>query len=86
MQDAAEHIVNHLADLSREDLLKDKLRQQAVALNPLVIGEVATKLLSEHADSLSRYPDIEWKAVKGMRNRIACGYDDLDHDVVWYTA
>lgn len=86
MLEASEQIGEYLVGLNREAFLSDKLRQQAVALNLIIIGESATRLLDEHADFLARYPGVEWKAIKGMRNRIAHGYFDIDQDIVWDTA
>ena len=75
----------YVEQLSKEDFLADKRTQQAVILNLIVVGEAATKLLSNYEDFLNRYPDIPWRNMKGMRNRIAHGYFDIDLDVVWET-
>ncbi|MBF0158949.1 MAG: DUF86 domain-containing protein, partial [Magnetococcales bacterium] len=34
---------------------------------------------------LDIYPDIPWKNMKGMRNRITHGYFEINLDVVWET-
>ncbi|MGB8377170.1 MAG: DUF86 domain-containing protein [Rhodanobacteraceae bacterium] len=69
----------------RDDFLADKRTQQAVAMNLLIIGEVASKALEQHADTLAGYPQLPWTSMKGMRNRIAHGYFELDFSVVWQT-
>ena len=45
-----------------------------------IIGE-AVKRLPE--DLLQRYPDIPWKGMAGMRDRIIHGYDNVDLQIVW---
>jgi uncharacterized protein with HEPN domain len=45
-----------------------------------IIGE-ATKRLPE--DLLQKYPDIPWKGMAGMRDRIIHGYDNVDLQIVW---
>jgi len=30
-----------------------------------------------------RYPDIEWKAIAGMRDKLVHDYFGADHDIVW---
>jgi uncharacterized protein with HEPN domain len=45
-----------------------------------IIGE-ATKRLPE--DLRRRYPDIPWKGMAGMRDRIIHGYDNVDLQIVW---
>lgn len=90
--DYLEHILNaiHLAcsyveGLTREDFLLDSKTQQAVILNLLVMGEAATKLATEHPDFVAQYSQIPWKQMRGMRNRMAHGYFDIDLDIVWET-
>lgn len=45
-----------------------------------IIGE-ATKRLP--IDVRERYPDIPWRGMAGMRDRIAHGYDRVDLQIVW---
>ena len=45
-----------------------------------IIGE-AVKRLPE--DLYQGYPDIPWKGMAGMRDRIIHGYDNVDLQIVW---
>lgn len=83
--EAARLACSYLQGLGKEDFLADKRTQQAVILNIVVIGEAATKLLADHSAFLAMHPDVPWRNMKGMRNRIAHGYFDIDLDVVWET-
>jgi uncharacterized protein with HEPN domain len=65
--------------------LADKRTQQPVILNIIIIGEAATKLLQNDGKFLQQYPQVPWRNMKGMRNRIAHGYFDINLDVVWET-
>jgi uncharacterized protein with HEPN domain len=71
--------------MSKADFFADKRTQQAVVMNLIIIGEAATKLLQEHEDFTSHHADIPWRNMKGMRNRIAHGYFEINLDVVWDT-
>jgi uncharacterized protein with HEPN domain len=86
MIDAVRQVCGYLEGMSREAFLDDKRTQQAVILNIIILGEAATKLLKDHEPFLDRYPDVPWRSMKGMRNRIAHGYFDINLDVVWETA
>lgn len=82
---AAVQACSYVEGMDRATFLGDKRTQQAVILNIVVIGEVASKLLQNSAPFLDRYPSIPWSSMKGMRNRIAHGYFDIDLVVVWDT-
>ena len=69
----------------KEDFFADRRTQQAVILSLLIIGEAATKLLQSHHDFLNQHPDVPWSSMKGMRNRLAHGYFDINLEVVWET-
>jgi uncharacterized protein with HEPN domain len=38
-----------------------------------------------HAEFADSHPEIPWRSMRGMRNRIAHGYFDTNLDVVWDT-
>jgi uncharacterized protein with HEPN domain len=48
-----------------------------------VIGE-AVKRVSQ--TTRSRHPEIPWKDIAGMRDRLIHGYDSVDIDELWKTA
>lgn len=54
-------------------------------MNIVIIGEAATKLANDEAQFVSRHPEVPWKAMRGMRNRIAHGYFEINLDTVWDT-
>nr|WP_316638696.1 DUF86 domain-containing protein [uncultured Roseateles sp.] len=83
--EAARQACSYTAGLSKEEFLADKRTQQAVILNLVIIGEAATKLLKDHEPFLAMHADVPWRSMKGMRNRIAHGYFDINLDVVWET-
>ncbi len=85
LRDAAVQAVTYIDGLAKEDFLADKRTQQAVILNIIILGEAATKLMDNYPEVVSAMPDIEWRSMRGMRNRIAHGYYDINLDVVWET-
>jgi uncharacterized protein with HEPN domain len=85
MRDAATQAVTYVDGLEKEDFLADKRTQQAVILNLIILGEAATKLMDHHPDVIEARPEIEWRSMRGMRNRIAHGYYEINLDTVWET-
>jgi uncharacterized protein with HEPN domain len=81
----AREAVGFIEGMDKQRFLADRRTQQAVAMNLIIIGEIVSKLLSKHADLEDRHPDIPWRSMRGMRNRIAHGYFQLDLEVVWLT-
>ncbi|MBI4390182.1 MAG: DUF86 domain-containing protein [Nitrospinae bacterium] len=76
---------NYVEGFSKDDFLADKKTQQAVILNIMVVGEAATQILDEHPEFAARHPDVPWKQIRGMRNRMAHGYFEINLDIVWDT-
>ena len=85
MLESASRAVSYIDGLSLPTFLKDTRTQEAVAMNLINVGEAATKLLRDHEELASRYPQVRWRAMLAMRNRIAHNYTDLDFHVVWET-
>lgn len=85
MLDAARQACSYVEGLGKDDFLADKRTQQAVILNLVIIGEAATKLMAGFPDFVEAHPAIPWRSMRGMRNRIAHGYFDINLEVVWET-
>jgi uncharacterized protein with HEPN domain len=85
MLEAAQQSCMYLEGMDKADFLDDKRTQQAVILNLVILGEAVTKLLGEYGPFTARYPQVPWRSMKGMRNRLAHGYFDINLDVVWDT-
>lgn len=85
MIEAAGDALSYVDGLGLTDFLEDKRTQQACIMNLLIIGEAATKLMSEYPDFVAQHPQIAWRNMRGMRNRIAHGYFDINLQVVWET-
>ena len=54
-------------------------------MNIIIIGEAATRLLNDYPELVDRYPDVPWRSMRGMRNRMALGYFDINLNTVWNT-
>jgi uncharacterized protein with HEPN domain len=72
--------IEQYASAGRDAFMSDKMRQDAVIRKLEVIGE-AIKNLSD--DSKRRRPDIPWKRIAGMRDRLTHDYFGVDLTLVW---
>ena len=85
MKQAARDACTFVEGLDREAFLADKRTQQAVVMNLIILGEAATKVMDGFPEFVREHSDVPWRNMRGMRNRIAHGYFDIDLDVVWNT-
>ncbi len=85
MMESTRTALSYAESYAREDFLADKRTQQATVLNLLVIGELASKILSDDAAFAAHPALVPLHSNVGMRNRIAHGYFEIDVDVVWQT-
>lgn len=66
----------YVQGLSFEDFLHDGKTVRAVIRSIEIIGEAASKISMKLRED---YPDIPWKKIIGMRNRLIHVYFDIDH-------
>lgn len=85
MQRAAEDACSFVEGLAKDGFLADKRTQQAVVMSLVIVGEAATKVMDSYTDFAQAHPEVPWRSMRGMRNRIAHGYFDINLDVVWNT-
>lgn len=82
MIDAANDIVRFISGRQRADLDSDRMLHLAVVRSVEIIGEAASQISKETRASA---PEIPWRAIIGMRNRLIHAYWDIDADIVWKT-
>ena len=67
-------------DMAEPEFRADMKARDAVAMSLLIIGETARRLADE---TKGRASGIPWSAIVSLRNRIAHGYETVDHRLVW---
>ncbi len=80
IQEAAERILKYTAGMTYDQFWDDTKTQDAVVRNLEIIGE-ATKNLSPQLRAT--YPDVAWKGMAGIRDRLIHGYFGVNYDIVW---
>ena len=83
IREAMQRIVAYTADLSYEQFMNELKTQDAVVRNLEVIGEAAKKLSSHLRKA---YPQIPWKGMAGMRDKVIHHYFGVNYDIVWTVA
>jgi uncharacterized protein with HEPN domain len=76
-------VIDFVRGASRSDLDHNQQMLSACCYQIAVIGE-AVKRLS--VTLRTRHPEVPWKDIAGMRDRLIHGYDAVDADELWKTA
>lgn len=71
----------YTADYNFEEFLSDEKTIDATIFAISQIGELVKNVSPETMD---KYPAIEWKMIKGLRNRIVHDYEGISVKGIWY--
>lgn len=63
---------------------QDSDYQRSVAFCILQIGELSGGLSSEYRQATAK--QMQWSAIKGMRNLVAHSYGSMSREIIWETA
>ena len=79
VRDAIQHILEYTA-AGKDSFFADRKTQDAVVRNLEIIGE-ATKRVSQALKDA--HPDISWKPIAGMRDKLVHDYFGINLQLVW---
>lgn len=80
MRESALKIRKYTDGLNYESFIADEKTIDATARNISVIGEAANRIDPEFR---LQNPEIEWRRIRGLRNRIIHDYFGIDLEIVW---
>lgn len=82
MVDTANKAIRFVQGLTREDFNNNELLRLSLTHLLQVIGEAARRVSLEFR---AAYPQVDWKAIVGMRSKVVHDYLNVDEDIVWDT-
>lgn len=82
MVDIANKAIGFVQGVTRENFDNDELLRLSLTHLLQVIGEAARRV---SPDFRAAYPQIDWKAIVGMRSKVVHDYLNVDEDIVWDT-
>ncbi len=73
-------ILDYAKELSYESFLENELYTRAFTRSIEIIGEAVKNLSPEFRNS---HPDIEWRKIAGMRDKLIHAYFSVDYEILW---
>ncbi len=82
MLEAAQEAVSYAAGHGRGDLESDGMLAHALTRCLEIIGEAATQVATSFR---AEHPEIPWRDMTSMRNRLIHAYFDVNLNILWRT-
>jgi uncharacterized protein with HEPN domain len=80
MQEAVDKIRRFTRGVDEATFRADEKLVDAVVWNLVVLGEAA-KFVPDLV--VQAYPQVPWPQIRGIRNRIVHGYDQINLSIIW---
>lgn len=74
------YLQNESKDLTFEEFINNPTLTRAFSRSLEIIGEAVKKIPEELK---IKYPEIEWKDIAGMRDKLVHEYFGIDYELVW---
>ncbi len=81
--DEADFLERQVASLDHDSFWNDESAKRAFVRSIEVIGEAVKQIPTDRRDL---YPEIEWRLIAGMRDKLIHEYFGVDYDIVWEAA
>jgi len=81
--DEADFLASRTSDLTRGQFMTDETAKRAFVRSIEIIGEATKKVPT---DVRQRYPNAEWRAITGVRDKVVNDYFGVDYEIIWDVA
>ncbi len=78
--DETNYLIKHSEGISKKDFNYNDTLKRAFVRSLEIIGEATKKIPDELRQ---KYPQVDWRAMSGMRDKLIHDYFGIDYDIVW---
>ena len=78
--DEINYLISASDNLDQDEFMRSETLQRSFSRSIEIIGEATKKLSKEFTDE---YPNIDWKSMAAMRDKLIHDYFGVDYEIVW---
>ncbi len=78
--DEIEFLIKEFKHLNFEDFMKDDVLKRASIRSLEIVGEAIKNISDEFKKN---FPEIEWKKIAGLRDKLIHRYFSVDWEIIW---
>ena len=78
--DETEYLIATSRSLDKTVFLEDETLKRAFVRSLEIMGEAVKQLPTSFRNN---YPEVEWRKIAGMRDRLIHNYFGVDYEIVW---
>lgn len=75
-----EYLQSHVSSTDYTEFINNETQTRAAIRSLEIVGEAVKKIPSDIKD---KHPEIEWRLIAGMRDKLIHDYFGVDYELVW---